>query len=190
MVYTGISINSVLTVENYSKWYDAYILEGEQVVPLQEEARAKATIARLLEHDIRVIDDHVLDPDTLIILADILALELDLVSYEVALGRWSRIDERGRMPNSVEKAKTLIGYTQGPWFPSDLNDDYRSGWNHIRSQAVSWAPDGPDSYPTRKAAVVTWKRQTFVNCRLPAYVAGTLACANVILRRDQIPEAL
>lgn len=87
LLYTGQPIEgkSILTLENYTKWYDIHLVNPDGSV--------SAVDVRIL-HDAQEIDskaqwvDHLYHPRLLYRVAEILKAEFDERAIEVAAGRW------------------------------------------------------------------------------------------------------
>lgn len=85
LIYQRNSTVPIITVENYEKWYDIYIVfpDGEvQTIPMEilEDIIAASKI--------HVFGDHIYHPIVLHKIAEIYCAEVDYVSENCVTGRW------------------------------------------------------------------------------------------------------
>lgn len=87
LVLLGTPTRNTLTVENYVKWYDLFIVNSSGVVSkVPREAYDKVQV---VGNDlITVWSDHAINPVAFQALAEYLGVEVDEVAEEVVIGRW------------------------------------------------------------------------------------------------------
>lgn len=86
LLYVGEPIDKpIITLENYTKWYEIYLIKPEGAV---EKVDNDIVLAVLGEHRDAQICDHVFHPRLLYRVAQELEGELEERAAEVAAGRW------------------------------------------------------------------------------------------------------
>jgi hypothetical protein len=76
----------ILTLENYTKWYEIYVITPDGHV---EKVDSDVVLAVLGEYNDAQISDHVFHPRLLYRVAQELGGEVEERAVEVAAGRWS-----------------------------------------------------------------------------------------------------
>ena len=76
-----------ITVENYIKWYDLYLIDTDgKVATIPYELMEEISN----EFNILFMGDHIFNPEAVIRLVDKHGWVIDDVSYEVIIGRWEQ----------------------------------------------------------------------------------------------------
>lgn len=95
LVYTGIGhTKPVITIENYLKWYDLYIVfpdehvEAFQADPVRVALFDKVETQIYHQYNESPHGDHVPNPRQLIILAHLMQCAFDDEAVEMVIGRW------------------------------------------------------------------------------------------------------
>ncbi len=85
LVLQDVPQNDTLTVENYGKWYDLYLVTSNGLI-IKYGYESYVDIVNMFPGTIW--GDHVINPDFVCMLAEHKGFDVDERSYEIIVGRW------------------------------------------------------------------------------------------------------